>query len=148
MLQLAIKLSMLTILMLSTLLGSLLWNKYSIKDITQYKERTSFKTATIKDLSEKEKKLLGSWVEPLMESKKDFQGFTLYSDGTARSINTGELMYKTWKTHGDEIFLRVETLGKGLQSQDIESYVFEQVSSNVLLLKIGQSIFKYKRVLS
>jgi hypothetical protein len=147
MIQLAIKLSVLIILFLSTLLGSLLWDKYSIKDITQYKERTAFKTVT-KNLSEKEKRLLGSWVEPTAEIKKGFQGFTLYSDGTAKSINTGELMYKTWKIHGNEIFLRVETLGEGFQSQDIESYVFEQVSSNILLLKIGQSIFKYKRILS
>jgi len=145
MLKLAIRLSMLTVLFLSTVLGSLLWDKYSIKDVTQYKERTSFKTVT-KSLSEREKRLLGSWVEPTIESKKKFQGFTLYSDGTARSINTGELIYKTWKTHGNEIFLRVETLGEGAESQDIESYVFEQVSSNVLLLKIGQSTFKYKRV--
>jgi len=147
MIQLAIKLSIFTIMLLSFVLGTLLWNKYSIKDITQYKERTSFKTVTIKaeDLSIKQQKLLGSWVE---QGSEEHQGFTLLADGTAKSINTGELLYKTWKTYGDEIFLRVETLGEGLASQDIESYVFEQVSSNVLLLKIGQSIFKYKRVLS
>jgi len=146
MIQLAIKLSIFTIMLLSFVLGNLLWSKYSIKDITQYKERTSFKTVTIKaeDLPIKQQKLLGSWVE----QNSEHQGFTLLADGTAKSINTGELLYKTWKTHGDEIFLRVETLGEGFASQDIESYVFEQVSSNVLLLKIGQSIFKYKRVLS
>jgi len=146
MIRLAIKLSIFTIVLLSFVLGTLLWNKYSIKDITKYKERTSFKTVTIKaeDLSIKQQKLLGSWVEQGSEQ----QGFTLLADGTAKSINTGELLYKTWKTYGNEIFLRVETLGEGIASEDIESYVFEQVSSNVLLLKIGQSIFKYKRVLS
>jgi hypothetical protein len=40
----------------------------------------------------------------------------------------------------------MESKGKGFESQDMETYAFEQVSKNTLLLKIGKSTFSYNRV--
>jgi len=98
------------------------------------------------NLTKTEKQLMGSWVEHIPEAKDALQGFTLHSDGTATSINTGDLLYKEWKIRGNEISLLVESRGLGIDSQDIETYAFEHVSNNTLLLKIGKSIFKYNRV--
>jgi hypothetical protein len=142
--DMAIKLSIFTILLLSLVLTSILWSGNS-----SVSKPTTAKTASkvrILELTDKEEKLMGSWVEPIPEGGDTLQGFTLYSDGTASSINTGKLLYKEWKVRGDVLSLLVESKGKGLASQDMETYSFEQISNNTLLLKIGKSIFKYKRV--
>jgi len=140
MLQTAIKLSSFTIVVLLSLLFILLWDKYHIEDINTYKM-----THEVKQLSSKEKELLGSWVEPI-SGKSDYQGFTLCADGTAKSINTGELFYKKWKIQGNKLTLEVETYDKGLTSEDIETYIIAEVLDDALLLKIGESIYTYKRV--
>ena len=104
------------------------------------------KVAIALELTSKQKQLMGSWVEQIPEANNNFQGFTLHSDGTATSINTGDLLYKEWKIRGNEISLLVESRGLGIDSQDIQTYAFEHISSDTLLLKIGKSIFKYNRV--
>ena len=139
MIQLAIKLSVGILIVLSVVLGTLVWDK---------KRETSIKPqeiATI-ELTKQERELMGSWVERTPDNEKRYQGFTLHSDGSASSINSDALLYKKWKVRGDTITLLVESRGQGIESQDIETYAFEQVSKDKLLLKIGESIFTYKRV--
>ena len=142
MIQMAIKLSVLTLVGLSIVLGTLLWNTPTKtgKIEVQAQELTTI------ELTHKEKKLMGSWVEKTPDDEKKYQGFTLHSDGSASSINTDALLYKKWKVRGDTITLLVESRGLGIESQDIETYAFEQVSENRLLLKIGKSVFTYNRV--
>ena len=140
--DMAIKLSIFTILLLSLVLTAILWNGNSNASTPVMKTTK----VTMLELTDKEENLMGSWVEPIPEGGDTLQGFTLYSDGTASSINTGKLLYKEWKVRGDRLSLLVESKGKGIESQDMETYSFEQVSKNTLLLKIGKSIFKYKRV--
>jgi len=146
MIQMAIKLSVLTLVGLSIVLGTLLWNtptktgKIEAQAQAQAQERITI------ELTHKEKKLMGSWVEKTPDDERQYQGFTLHSDGSASSINTDALLYKKWKVRGDTITLLVESRGLGIESQDIETYAFEQVSENRLLLKIGKSVFTYNRV--
>jgi hypothetical protein len=142
MIQMAIKLSIFTLVGLSIVLGTILWNSPSK---TPKIEVQAQELITI-ELTHKEKKLMGSWVEKTPDDKKRYQGFTLHSDGSASSINTDALLYKKWKVQGDTITLLVESRGLGIESQDIETYAFEQVSENRLLLKIGNSVFTYNRV--
>lgn len=142
MIETAIKTSLVIIGLLSIILGGLLFLK---------KEKAVVKITTTVEkfplvLSHEEKKLMGSWVEPIPENEKEYHGFTLLSDGTAMSINTGELLYKAWEIRGNELSLMVESFGEGLSSEDMETYIFEQISENTLLLKIGKTIFPYKRV--
>ena len=144
MIQMAIKLSVLTLVGLSIVLGTLLWNTPTktgkIEAQAQAQERITI------ELTHKEKKLMGSWVEKTPDDERQYQGFTLHSDGSASSINTDALLYKKWKVRGDTITLLEESRGLGIESQDIETYAFEQVSENRLLLKIGKSVFTYNRV--
>lgn len=149
MIETAIKTSLVIIGFLSMILGGLLfykWEKRSETKSTQEEKVTTTIETLPLVLTKKEKKLMGSWVEPVPENEKEYQGFTLLSDGTANSINTGELLYKTWQIRGDELSLIVESIGEGFHSQDMETYIFEQISENTLLLKIGQSVFPYKRL--
>jgi len=138
MIQMAIKLSVLILIVLSLVLGTLLSNKE--------REVTEIKKIVKKELTLQERELMGSWVEKTPDEKKIYQGFTLHSDGSASSINTDALLYKKWEIKGDRITLLVESRGLGIESQDIETYAFEQVSKDKLLLKIGESVFTYRRV--
>jgi len=142
MIQMAIKLSALILIVLSMVLGTLLWNteRESSKIKVQNQEIVTL------ELTQEERELMGSWVEKTPDDEKRYQGFTLHSDGSASSINTDALLYKRWKVQGDKITLLVESRGLGIDSQDIETYAFEQVSKNKLLLKIGNSTFTYKRI--
>lgn len=143
MIETAIKTSWVIVILLSMALGSLLFARVE-------EPKDPIITTTVEKfplvLSPEEKKLMGSWVEPIPENEKEYQGFTLLDDGTAKSINTGELLYKTWHIRGNELSLTVENIGEGLSSQDMETYSFEQISDNTLLLKIGKSVFPYKKV--
>ncbi|MBU1666840.1 lipocalin family protein [bacterium] len=142
MIETAIKMSWVIMVLLSMVLGGLLFYKWKASQETVSTTVEKFPLV----LSQEEKKLMGSWVEPIPENENEYHGFTLLSDGTARSINTGELLYKTWQIRGDELSLIVESIGEGLSSEDMETYIFEQISENTLLLKIGKSVFPYKRV--
>jgi hypothetical protein len=142
MIHMAIKLSILTLVGLSIVLGTLI---LSTPSETGKVEIQAQELTTI-ELTPEEKKLMGSWVEKTPDDEKIYQGFTLHSDGSASSINTDILLYKKWKVQGDTITLLVESRGLGVESQDIETYAFEHVSKNRLLLKIGNSVFTYKRI--
>ena len=144
MIKTAITMSYLTITVLSVVLTLILVTKNEVKT----EKKTIFTQESQLVLTKEESKLMGSWVEHVSDGKKEYQGFTLHADGTATSINTGKLLYKTWKIRGDQISLVVESAGKGSYSEDMETYAFEHKSKNTLLLKIGKSVFKYKRVFS
>ena len=88
--------------------------------------------------SKEQKIVLGSWVEPKHEENGEFQGFTLFPDGTAKAINSELLDYKTWEIRGKTLSLWLD--------EDMETYEIEKVSSEALWLKIGESVFKYKRL--
>lgn len=143
MIETAIKTSLVIIVLLSMVLGALLFVRWETPKEPIIITTTEEKFPLV--LNPEEKKLMGSWVEPIPENEKEYHGFTLMSDGTAKSINTGELLYKTWQIRGNELSLIVESIGEGLSSQDMETYIFEQISENRLLLKIGKSVFPYKR---
>lgn len=54
--------------------------------------------------------LLGSWVEPIPGNEKEFQGFTLNSDGTAKSINMATLQYQKWRFKDGQLILTAKVL--------------------------------------
>lgn len=58
-------------------------------------------------------KVEGSWVAPI-EGMEPFQwGFTLNPDGSALSINSATLQYKTWEIKDDKLVLQGESIGNG-----------------------------------
>ena len=47
-----------------------------------------------------EKKIPGSWCEPIPGRAQDVQGIKFQKDGKASSINMATLQYKSWKING------------------------------------------------
>ena len=136
MIEKAIRTSLYIILVLSFLLGILLWEKLDREE--SIVESKSFNLVYSPVFPKEQNIVLGSWVEPKYENNEEFQGFTLYSDGTAQSINTELLDYKTWEIRGNKLSLWLD--------EDMETYEIEKVSPKALWLKVGESVFKYRRL--
>ena len=145
MIETAIKISLGVVLALSVVLSGLVWERLSLNKKSISFERNSFQMVKSM-LPEEQHALLGSWVEPKYDDQTAYQGFTLLADGTMRSINTDLFSYKSWEIRGNQLSLWVESFSEGFTSQDMETYVLEKVSADTLLLKIGESVFKYKRL--
>ena len=58
-----------------------------------------------------EKKILGSWCEPIPGRAQDVQGIKFQKDGKASSINMATLQYKSWKINGKTLILEGESTG-------------------------------------
>ena len=81
--------------------------------------------------------LLGSWVEPIPGNEKEFQGFTLNNDGTAKSINMATLQYQKWQYIDGKLILTVKSIGNKISSIGEDIYTIISVSENYLYLKNG-----------
>lgn len=62
-------------------------------------------------LDAKSKKLIGQW---LIEGAN--WGFSLYSDGTASSINAATFIYQQWRIKNDQLCLTARSIGNRTQS--------------------------------
>ena len=58
-----------------------------------------------------EKKIPGSWCEPIPGRAQDVQGIKFQKDGKASSINMATLQYKSWKINGKTLILEGESTG-------------------------------------
>ncbi|MFQ5344375.1 MAG: ecotin family protein [Mariprofundus sp.] len=92
--------------------------------------------------------LTGSWVQPVKGNSTEKQGFTLFADGSAASINMATLLYQQWKISNASITLTVESLGNHTHSESIETYAYETPDANTLILKKGSWSQEYKRLIS
>lgn len=89
--------------------------------------------------------LLGSWIEPIPGNKKEFQGFTLNSDGTAKSINMATLQYQKWQYKDGKLILTSKSIGNKTSSVGEEVYTVISVNENYLFLKNREIQFIYKK---
>ena len=58
-----------------------------------------------------EKKIPGSWCEPIPGRTQDVQEIKFQKDGKASSINMATLQYKSWKINGKTLILEGESTG-------------------------------------
>jgi len=91
--------------------------------------------------------LAGAWVQPVKGRSTEKQGFTLFADGSAASINMSTLLYKQWSISNASISLTVESLGNHTHSESIETYAYEMPDANTLILKKESWSQAYKRLL-
>ncbi|MGB6128677.1 MAG: lipocalin family protein [Psychrilyobacter sp.] len=89
--------------------------------------------------------LLGSWIEPIPGNEKEFQGFTLNSDGTAQSINMATLQYQKWQFKDGKLILTAKSTGNKTSSVGEEVYTVISVNENYLFLKNREIQFIYKK---
>jgi hypothetical protein len=90
--------------------------------------------------------LAGSWVEPIPGTKNEYQGFILYSDKTAKSINMATLIYKSWYLKDGKIFFNIKSIGNHISADSVESYRYEMPSKDRLILTDGAYRVQYKRM--
>lgn len=88
----------------------------------------------------------GSWVEPVPGNKDMVQGFILYPDGSARSINMSTLLYKSWRTHASNVTFLVESIGIHNRFETEESYRFEMPDPDRLILRTGNFVRQFRRM--
>ncbi|MBP3425273.1 MAG: hypothetical protein J6K81_00905 [Rikenellaceae bacterium] len=79
--------------------------------------------------------LTGSWVEPNPVAPDQVQGFTLESDGSAHSINTDEVVYKSWLLRGNRLVLVAESVNEDETFEQQIVYVIRGVSNRKLTLE-------------
>lgn len=89
--------------------------------------------------------LLGSWIEPIPGNKKEFQGFTLNGDSTAKSINMATLQYQKWQYKDGKLILTVKSIGNKTSSVGEDIYTIISINENYLYLKNGEFESVYRK---
>lgn len=79
--------------------------------------------------------LTGSWVEPNPVAPDQVLGFTLESDGSAHSINTDEVVYRSWSLRGNRLVLVAESANEDEAFEQQIVYVIRGVSGRKLTLE-------------
>lgn len=88
----------------------------------------------------------GSWVEsaPGMPGVK--QGFTLYADGKASSINMATLQYELWEQKGDQLILSGKSIGNRQTVEFSDTFQIQNLTKEGLTLLRGTWTSSYVRV--
>jgi hypothetical protein len=84
-----------------------------------------------KSTTSNSEKLIGSWID----NSSAKLHFTLYENGKAKSDNMKTLIYKSWTTRNDSLFITVESIGNKIRFESIESYKIDVINVNELILQ-------------
>ena len=79
--------------------------------------------------------LVGMWVEPIPGQYDKEQGFNLFANGTAKSINMATLVYQGWKLEGSTLILWGKSIGNHATVSFDEKWQVIMVSKKKLVLK-------------
>lgn len=94
---------------------------------------------TVKAVSIDDKDFIGSW----RDSSVMGTNFTLFEDGTARSDNMKTVLYKEWRTVGNEITFTIESVVNGRSSSEKETYTIEKLTKNRMVLSKNGKLTEY-----
>ena len=109
------------------------------KDSIDKETENEIQVAEINDFKFDKSLIIGSWVD----TSEVALNFTLFANGTARSDNMKTLLYKNWRINGNKIILTIESIGNGTSSINDETFNIQKLNTNELILKAGNSSFKY-----
>ena len=88
----------------------------------------------------------GTWVQPIPGMTEQVQGFTLYSDGSAESVNMATLQYTQWSLHEPEtLILYGLSIGNGQTIEFCDTLAIALLSSDSLVLHRGELDLTYYR---
>lgn len=89
--------------------------------------------------------VVGTWVEPNPINEMEEQGFELKADGSAASINMATLLYQSWWSRGDSLWLVTQSIGNKTSSIDTLAYAIRNCTPEHLVL-VNKSIeISYRR---
>lgn len=80
----------------------------------------------------------GVWLEPVPGQFQKEQGFELFADGTAKSVNMATLIYQGWKVDGGKLVLWGKSVGNGGTHSFDETWDVVTVSDKKLVLQRGK----------
>ena len=91
----------------------------------------------------------GSWVEPINIMPSENQGFKLYENGSAESINMHTLLVKKWTMPTlDTLVLTSESIGNDVTSTDNVGFGIEKLDKDSLVLSLnGNIVYRLHREL-
>ncbi|MGL4993519.1 MAG: lipocalin family protein [Bacteroidales bacterium] len=99
--------------------------------------------------SNKERALLGNWIEEIPNSIDLVEGINLQEDGVAKSIGTPTLQYETWETIDNKLILSGKSLERRGTIEFIDTLDILSLTDDTLFVeKYGKYKFKYSRVSS
>ncbi|MBQ8223644.1 MAG: hypothetical protein IJZ87_09960 [Bacteroidales bacterium] len=86
---------------------------------------------------------VGTWVEPAGNTEE--QGFTLYQDGLASSINMGYIEFKNWEKSGDLLILKGNYLGSNKREFSDTMKIESITKTEMTLSQAGYSVTYIKK---
>jgi hypothetical protein len=90
--------------------------------------------AVLASCGKKEIAPTGSWVAPISGMEPFQWGFTLNADGTASSINSASLQYKTWKRMKDRLIVEGESLGNKVTVPASDTFLIKEEDGKIVSL--------------
>jgi len=87
-----------------------------------------------KDFSSQRTKLLGKWLQPISGMESEKQGFELYDNGVATSLNIHTLQYDKWMVAQDTLFLWYHTEGVKQVSNGVDTLIIKKLDINNLVI--------------
>ena len=88
----------------------------------------------------------GTWVQPIPGMTEQVQGFTLYSDGSAESVNMATLQYTQWSLPEPEtLILYGQSIGNGQTIEFCDTLAIALLSYDSLVLHRGELDLTYYR---
>ena len=78
---------------------------------------------------------VSTWLEPIPGQFQKEQGFKLFADGTAQSVNMATLIYQGWRVRDGRLILWGKSIGNGGTSSFDETWDVVMVSKKKLVLK-------------
>ncbi len=87
----------------------------------------------------------GVWLEPVPGQFQKEQGFELFADGTAKSVNMATLIYQGWKVDGGKLVLWGKSVGNGGTHSFDETWDVVTVSDKKLVLQRGKFFKTYRK---
>ncbi|SMO72853.1 Lipocalin-like [Chryseobacterium rhizoplanae] len=87
-----------------------------------------------KDINSQRVKLIGKWLQPIPGMESEKQGFELYENGVATSLNIHTLQYDKWMVSQDTLFLWYHTEGVQQVSNGVDTLIIKKLDVNNLVV--------------
>ncbi|UCA61813.1 lipocalin family protein [Chryseobacterium rhizoplanae] len=78
--------------------------------------------------------LLGKWLQPIPGMENEKQGFELFDNGIAASLNIHTLQYDKWTVAKDTLFMWYHTEGVKQVSSGIDTLLIQKLDSSNLII--------------
>ena len=89
--------------------------------------------------------LVGAWVQPNPIDAEQVQGFYLYVEGEAGSINMSTLVYEHWSVADGVLMLSGKSIGNGQTIDFSEKWNIEHLDACELVIRQGDHIEKFSK---